>query len=297
MSHTHEQKFERVEERKVDDKKGLQEVRVGVDTGHGDPALNFTPTDATLVRTGGVGGTTASSHSSHMSSSTGGAVTGASQYSSTMHQEGGHMTTEASKNTSYTHTEVRAPVIDTAPPIISTGASGMAEQIVGQGFTASAARITGSSADVNIVETAEAREKRMRDEEKYAREQEAINRHADKDLEKKTEAYRKEAEHEAEKIRKALEKQHERDIEFRKEVVGSTIEKQKAEIELEAKRAKAALEHERQLANDALERSKMHTDVQVTMDTAAGHTVSGGTTMSSSEQHSSSHSSSRTGGL
>lgn len=46
---SHEEKFERVEERKIDNKHGLEEVRVGMDTGHGDPALNFQPTDATLV--------------------------------------------------------------------------------------------------------------------------------------------------------------------------------------------------------------------------------------------------------
>lgn len=291
MSHTHEQKFERVEERKVDDKKGLQEVRVGVDTGHGDPALNFTPTDATLVRAPGVSGTT-----SAYSSSGNAAVTGASQYSSTMHQEGGHMVQEAQKNTSFTHTEARAPVIDTPAPFISSGASGLAEQVVGQGFSTSATRITGASQDTMIVESAEALEKRLRDEEKYTREAESINRHADKAMEKKTEAYRKQAEHEAEKIRKALEKQNERDIDFRKDMVGSAIDKQEAEVELEARRAKAELEHERQLAIEALERSKMHTDVQVTMDSAAGRTVSGGTTVSTSEQVRSSHSSS-SGGL
>lgn len=49
MSKVHEEKFERVEERKIDTESGLEEVRVGIDTGKGDPALNFQPTDATLV--------------------------------------------------------------------------------------------------------------------------------------------------------------------------------------------------------------------------------------------------------
>lgn len=50
MSNTHEEKFERVEEHKLDRKHGTEEIRVASDTGKGDPALNFQPTDVTLVR-------------------------------------------------------------------------------------------------------------------------------------------------------------------------------------------------------------------------------------------------------
>jgi len=276
MSHTHEQKFERVEERTVDDKKGLQEVRVGLDTGHGDPALNFQGTDAALVNAPGVGRNAG--------------VAGQAEYHSDVRVDhtgnSSNISKDQSKATSYTHTEVRAPLVNPAPPIISTGSAGLAQDIVGSGFTASAARISGSAASVNVVETAEMRETRLKEEERYRREQEAIARSQEKDMEKKTEAYRKDAEEQAEKIRKELEKQHAKDVDFRKDMVESAIDRQKREIDLEAKYAKKELEHERELAKAALEESKLRTDVQVRMDTAAGQTVSGGTTVS---QHVESH--------
>lgn len=284
MSHTHEQKFERVEERKIDEKRGIEEVRVGVDTGHGDPALNFQPTDAALVRAPVVAGM----EGSHSSMTSHGAVAGASQFSSSSIRDStsGNDVREAQKNSSYVHTEVKAPLVNPLPPIISTGAAGLAQEMVGEGFSASAARISGGAVNTNIVETAEMRERSRVDQEKYAREHEAIARSHDKELEKKTEKYRIEAEAEAEKIRKELEKQHARDVDFRKDMVESTIDFQKREIDLEAKKAKSELDHERQLAKEALESSKMRTDIEVKLDTAAGQTVSGGTTASVSQSHS-----------
>jgi len=202
----------------------------------------------------------------------------------------GSASQSSEKTTNYTHTEVRAPLVNPPPPIISTGASGLAQEIVGEGFSASAARISGASATTQIHESQASREQAAKDQERYAREQEAIARAHEKDLEKKTEDYRKTAEAEAEKIRKELEKQHARDVEFRKDLVESAIDRQKREVELEAKYAKKELEHERELALNALEQSKMATNVQVSMDTAAGTTVSGGTTVSQhTEVHQETH--------
>ena len=78
--------------------------------------------------------------------------------------------------TSYTHTQVSAPVITVPSPIISSGAAGLADQIVGQGFSASAARISGTSVDVAVAETAEMRQKSAEDQARYHREQDAIVR-------------------------------------------------------------------------------------------------------------------------
>jgi len=155
--------------------------------------------------------------------------------------------------------------------------------MVGSGFTASASRITGTSAEANIHMTPEMIEQAKKDEERYRREHDAIAQQHDKELERKTEQYRKQAELEAEKIRKELEKQHQKDIDFRKDLIDSTIQRQKAEVDLEAKMAKRELEREAQLAKDALERSKLATNVEVDFQSAVGHTVSGGTTISQAE--------------
>jgi len=279
MSHTEERKFERVEERKIDNKTGAQEIRVGIDTGHGDPALNFKPTDATLVRTPEVGGTAI------FTENRGAPVLGTSQYaaSSIDNRSAGVVTTEAEKNTSYVHTEVKAPAVSLPHPYISMGSSNLAQEMVGEGFTAAATSIrAGEVATGQVIETAEMRERARLDQEKYQREQAAIAHQHEKELESKTEKYRAQTEQEAEKIRKELEKQHERDVNFRKDVVESAIDRQKKEIDLEAKKAKSDLDRESQLAREALERSKMHTDIEVNMETAAGRTVSGGTTVSES---------------
>lgn len=267
MSQSHEQKFERVEERTIDNSKGLAQVKVGVDTGHGDPALNFSATDGALVRDPLVGG-----------------VAGQSQYTSNVKIEKGKQCENVSqdqyKSSAYTHTEAKSALHQPPAPIILSGAEGIAQEFLGQGFTASAARISGATANVQMVETPEMREKNRVDQEKFAREEEAIRKAQEKDISKKTDAYRKEAEEQAEKIRKELEKQHERDIEFRKDMVESAIDRQEREVDLEAKRARSELERERRMATEALDSSKLRTDIQVTLATAAGETVSGGSTMS-----------------
>ncbi|GAV01369.1 CAHS10 [Ramazzottius varieornatus] len=191
-----------------------------------------------------------------------------------------HMEQDRSKTSSYTHSEATAPLIHPTPPIIATGTEGMAQDIVGHGFAASATRVTSQTATGIVHETPQTLEQAHAYQQKHDKEQEDIRGQAEKELEKKTEKYRKEAEEQAEKIRKELEKQHHRDIEFRKEVVESAIDRQKREVELAADYAKKRLEHEKALAMDALEQSKLRTDIQVNMNTATGSTSTGATVRS-----------------
>jgi len=190
---------------------------------------------------------------------------------------------EQQQNTSYTHTEVRAPVPNIPAPFISSSA-GLGQELVGEGFTASAARISGGSQQVQIELSPQQQKEALMDRERYERELAAINERHQRDIEGKTEAYRKQAEIEAERIRKELEKQHQRDIDFRKNLVEGTIQTQKKQVELEANMAKRELDREGQLARDALEQSKMSTNVEVNFDSSAGRTQSGGVTVSQSEK-------------
>nr|WBQ85714.1 CAHS 4a [Macrobiotus sp. 1 JF-2022a] len=197
------------------------------------------------------------------------------------HHHGSETICETAEHSTHrTHTEVRAPLITPAAPIVSTSVSGLAQDIVSEGFTASAARVSAESSHELVVETDEMRRKAAADRERYEREQAAIEKQYEHNLEKKTEKYRKEAEEQAEKIRKEMEKQHHKDVEFRKELVEAAIDKQKKEIEVEAKLARKELELERQKAIEALERSKMSTNIEVKFDAAAGKTVSEGVVVS-----------------
>ena len=86
--------------------------------------------------------------------------------------------------------------------------AGLGQALAGEGFTASAARISGASQEVNVQPSPQLLKEAEMDRERYAREQDAINSRHMSETERKTEAYRKTAEAEAERIRKELEKQH-----------------------------------------------------------------------------------------
>lgn len=118
--------------------------------------------------------------------------------------------------------------------------AGLAQEIV-QGYTGSAATYTAQSNDINIQATPQMEEQARKEEEARNRERAAIEKDYDTKVGHKTEVYRQKAEEEARSIRKELEKQHERDIDFRKDLIASAINRQKQEVDLEAKMAKREL--------------------------------------------------------
>jgi len=185
------------------------------------------------------------------------------------------------QNSSYTKTDVKVAVPNIMPPFISSTIN--AHDLVGEGFQASVSRITGASGELEVHDTEQQVEEARRDYEAKIREQELLNTQFEKELERKTDAYRKQQELETEKIRKELEKQHLRDVEFRKELVEQAIENQKRQIDLEARYAKKDLERERAKARMVLDKSRFHTDIQVNMNAAAGNTQSGSQSVSVSE--------------
>lgn len=186
------------------------------------------------------------------------------------------------EHSSYTRTDIRAPMINMPTPFISSTIG--AQDLIGEGFQASVSRITGGSEEMRIEDYPQLIEEAKRDEDAKYREQQLMNQQFEKELDRKTEAYRKTQEAETEWIRKELEKQHLRDVEFRKELMEQAIENQKRQIDLEARYAKKELDRERTKARMALEKSKFHTDIQVNMESAAGLSQSGGQVVSQSER-------------
>jgi len=187
------------------------------------------------------------------------------------------------QHTSYVHTEVKAmPVLN--QPVFVTSSAGLAQELVGEGFQASISRFTGASQESQIYESPKLREEAERDFDAKQKEQELLRQAFEKELERRTEMYRVQAEIESEKIRKELEQQHFRDVEFRKALADVAVENQKKQIDIESRYAKKELDRQRQMARESLERSKFDQKIEVNLDSAAGHTQSGATTVSESEK-------------
>jgi len=187
------------------------------------------------------------------------------------------------QHSSYVHTEVKAP-LQLKQPVFVTSSHGFAQELIGEGFQASISRFTGASQESEIYESPKLLEEAKRDYEAKQKEQEVLRAQFEKELERKTELYRVAAEVESEKIRKELEKQHLRDVEFRKELADLAVENQKKQIDIESRYAKRELDRQRQMARESLERSKFNQKIEVNLDSAAGHTQSGASTVAESEK-------------
>nr|WBQ85698.1 CAHS 5b [Macrobiotus sp. 2 JF-2022a] len=166
-------------------------------------------------------------------------------------------------HTTYTHTDARVPQLAPQQAVVITSAAGLAQEIVAEGFQASAASVSSTTGAVNVTDSAQTYATKLKDLDHYREERDKIARKYEKEIEKMTEKYRRKTEAEAEKIRRELEKQHERDVAFREKLVEEAIARQKEEITLEAKYAQKELERQRVLAMDALERSRNEADIQV----------------------------------
>ncbi|GAV04193.1 CAHS13 [Ramazzottius varieornatus] len=82
----------------------------------------------------------------------------------------------------YTHTEMKAPVIQSMSPVIASGVSGLAEELVSHGGTTSTARVSASAVPI-VHDTPELRQKSAEDNARYQREQvSSFRQHAVRDL-------------------------------------------------------------------------------------------------------------------
>nr|P0CU51.1 RecName: Full=Cytosolic-abundant heat soluble protein 107838; Short=CAHS 107838; AltName: Full=Tardigrade-specific intrinsically disordered protein CAHS 107838; Short=TDP CAHS 107838 [Paramacrobiotus richtersi] len=186
------------------------------------------------------------------------------------------------QQTSYLQSQVKVPLVNLPAPFFSTSFS--AQEILGEGFQASISRISAVSEELSSIEIPELAEEARRDFAAKTREQEMLSANYQKEVERKTEAYRKQQEVEADKIRKELEKQHLRDVEFRKDIVEMAIENQKKMIDVESRYAKKDMDRERVKVRMMLEQQKFHSDIQVNLDSSAAGTETGGQVVSESQK-------------
>nr|WBQ85721.1 CAHS 7b [Mesobiotus philippinicus] len=149
--------------------------------------------------------------------------------------------------------------------------------LIGEGMSVNVQRVTAASQEI-VYESPELAAEAQRDYEDKEKEHAQLAVAFEKELERRTEIYRKQQEEEAEKIRRELEKQHLRDVEFRQSLVEVTIENQKKQIDIETRYAKRDMDRQKRAAKESLERNKFKQEVQVSIQSGAGATISEGLT-------------------
>lgn len=140
-----------------------------------------------------------------------------------------------------------------------------------------------ATTDLHLASEAQINDMGPEEYERYRAKVEALARIHEDETSRKAAAYRNAVEADAELIRQTLERQHMRDIEFRKDLVESSVDRQQQEIRLEAEYAMRALEQERVNARAALDQAMASTNIDVNIDSAIGTTHSQGRVTTTSE--------------
>uniref|UniRef100_P0CU47 Cytosolic-abundant heat soluble protein 89226 n=1 Tax=Hypsibius exemplaris TaxID=2072580 RepID=CAHS5_HYPEX len=144
-----------------------------------------------------------------------------------------------------------------------------------------------ATTDLHLASEAQINDMGPEEYERYRAKVEALARIHEDETSRKAAAYRNAVEADAELIRQTLERQHMRDIEFRKDLVESSVDRQQQEIRLEAEYAMRALEQERVNARAALDQAMASTNIDVNIDSAIGTTHSQGRVTTTSESRTS----------
>lgn len=189
----------------------------------------------------------------------------------------------AHERSGYTYTQDKE--INIAGPMLAPPIPSGTHDLLVQGSGGAHAEIH-SSTNVDLLSMEEVDKLGPEEYARYRAKVEDLARQHEADVAGKAAQYRNLVEADAELIRRTLERQHIRDIEFRKDMVESSVDRQQHEIQLEAEYAMRALENEREAARRALEQAKMQTNIDVRVDSAIGTTVSKGNVTTTSEHSS-----------
>nr|WBQ85701.1 CAHS 6a [Acutuncus antarcticus] len=180
-----------------------------------------------------------------------------------------------------TFTDDRALTIPA--PVVAPQIHGMTQSMH---LTGGASAEIHATTDVNLATESQLKDMGPEEYERYRMKVESLARQQELELSQKASTYRNQVEKDAELIRQTLERQHIRDIEFRKDMVEASVDRQQQEIQLEAEYAMRTLENERAAAQAALEQAKMSSHIDVNIDSAIGTTHSHGKVTTTSETRS-----------